>query len=49
MPEPVDLIVPMLREMRSENAALHEQTRTMIAALDARIGNVEIIAREPQK
>jgi hypothetical protein len=41
MAEPVDLILPMLREMRAENAALHERTRTMIAALDIRLGTVE--------
>jgi hypothetical protein len=41
MPEPIDLIVPMLREMRSENASLHEQTRAMISALDARMGAIE--------
>jgi hypothetical protein len=41
MAEPTDLILPMLPEMRAENAALHEQTRTMIAALDRRLGVVE--------
>jgi hypothetical protein len=41
MAEPADMIVPMLREMRAENAALHEQTRELIAALDKRFGAVE--------
>lgn len=41
MAEPVDMLLPLLREMRAENAALHEQTRTMIAALDKRMGAVE--------
>ena len=41
MAEPDDMIMPMLREMRAENASLHEQTRAMITALDRRIGAVE--------
>ena len=41
MAEPSDMIIPMLREMRAENATLHEQTRAMIAALDKRLGTVE--------
>jgi hypothetical protein len=41
MAEPVDMIIPLLREMRTENAALHEQTRALIAALDKRLGAVE--------
>ena len=41
MPEPGDMILPMLREMRAENASLHEQTRAMIAALEKRMGAVE--------
>jgi polyhydroxyalkanoate synthesis regulator phasin len=39
--DPVDMIVPLLREMRSENSALHEQTRELIKALDKRLGAVE--------
>jgi hypothetical protein len=35
------MIVPMLREMRAEKAALHEQTRELIAALDTRLGAEE--------
>ena len=35
------MIVPLLREMRAENPAQHEQTRAMIAALDKRPGGVE--------
>ena len=41
MTEPADMIVPMLREMRAENAGLHEQTRAMITELDRRLGGVE--------
>jgi hypothetical protein len=41
MADPVDMIVPLLREMRPENAALHEQTRELIKALDKRLGAVE--------
>jgi len=45
MSEPVDFIVPMLREMRAENIALHEKTRTDltkdIARLDKRIEKIE--------
>ena len=43
MAEPADMIVPMLREMRAENAALHEQTRGLLAALDKRLGAVETV------
>ena len=41
MADPVDMIVPMLREMRAENVALHQQTRELIAELDKRLGAVE--------
>lgn len=41
MAEPANMIVPLLREMRPENAALHEQTRKLIGALDKRLGAVE--------
>jgi hypothetical protein len=41
MTEPADMILPLLREMRAENAALHEQTRAVLAALDKRLGGVE--------
>ena len=41
MAEPADMIVPLLREMRAENAALHEETRELIKALDKRLGAVE--------
>ena len=41
MAEPVDLIIPMLREMRSENIAMHEHTQTLIAAREKRVGAVE--------
>jgi hypothetical protein len=35
------MIVPLLREMRAENATLHQQTRALIEALDRRLGRVE--------
>ena len=35
------MITPLLREMRAENAALHEQTRDLIKASDRRLGAVE--------
>jgi len=41
MAEPTDMIVPLLREMRAENATLHQQTRALIEALDRRPGRVE--------
>lgn len=41
MTDPADMIVPLLREMRAENLAQHEQTRALIAALDKRLGGVE--------
>lgn len=41
MVETADLIMPMLREMRAENASLHERTRTLIAALEKPMGAVE--------
>jgi hypothetical protein len=41
MAEPADMIIPMLPEMRAENAGLHEQTRAMIAELKKRLGGVE--------
>ena len=41
MSDPVDFIIPMLREMRAENAALHDKTRTDIARLDQRIEKIE--------
>jgi hypothetical protein len=39
--EPADMIVPLLREMRAENATLHQQTRALIEVLDRRMGRVE--------
>jgi hypothetical protein len=41
MADPVDMIVPLLREMRIDNVALHEQTHGLIKALDKRSGAVE--------
>jgi polyhydroxyalkanoate synthesis regulator phasin len=36
-----DMIVPLLREMRAENATLHQQTRASVDALDKRLGKIE--------
>ena len=41
MTDPADTIVPLLREMRSENLTLHEQTQAPVGALDKRLGGVE--------
>ena len=41
MVEPADMIVPLLKEMRTENVSLHEQTRSMVAALEKRMGSAE--------
>jgi polyhydroxyalkanoate synthesis regulator phasin len=35
------MIVPILREIRAENAGLHEQTRGLIRTLDKRLGAIE--------
>jgi hypothetical protein len=41
MADPVDMIVPLLRDMRAENAALHEETRGLIKILEKRLGAIE--------
>ena len=41
MADPVDMIIPMLPEMRAENAAFHEQTRELVRALERRLGTIE--------
>ena len=41
MTDPADMIVPLLREMRTENLAQHEQTRALVMLLDKRSGGVE--------
>ena len=41
MTDPADMIVPLLREMRAEKLAKHEQTRALVMALDKRLGGVE--------
>jgi hypothetical protein len=41
MAEPDDMILPLLPEMRAENASLHERTRVMLAEIDKRLGSVE--------
>jgi archaellum component FlaC len=41
MAEPTDMIMPMLREMREENAKQHEQTRKELAAVNHRLDRIE--------
>jgi hypothetical protein len=41
MTDPADMIVPLLREMRAENLAQHEQTRALVTMLDKPLGGVE--------
>jgi hypothetical protein len=41
MADPIDMILPLLREMRTENATLHEQTHAILKELDRRLGTVE--------
>ena len=41
MTDPADMIVPLLREMRGENLAQHEQTRALVMALDNRLSGVQ--------
>ena len=41
MSNPIDLIIPMLREMRAENAALHDKTRQDVSGIEKRIEKIE--------
>ena len=41
MPEPTDMIIPMLQDMREENRFLHAETRRELAQLTARMEAVE--------
>jgi len=41
MTDPADMIMPLLREMRTQNLAQHEQTRALVMALDKPLGGVE--------
>lgn len=41
MSDPVDFIMPMLREMRAENAALHDRTHADFARMEKRIEKIE--------
>jgi hypothetical protein len=50
MADPVNMVVSLLQVMRIENAALHEQTRGLIRALEGRLAAVEQAAeRGPTK
>ena len=41
MSDPVDFIMPMLREMRAENVALHEKTHADFTRMEKRIDKIE--------
>jgi hypothetical protein len=41
MAEPADMIVPMLREMRAENAARHAQSLERFTLIDQRLDKIE--------
>jgi hypothetical protein len=41
MADSIDMIIPMLREMRAENAALHAQTREKFTVVDQRLDKLE--------
>ena len=38
MTDPVDMIIPLLREMRTENAARHEVLEKRLGAIESAIG-----------
>jgi hypothetical protein len=46
MADTLDMIIPLLREMRAENAARHAETRELMNALDKRL---EATPRETQE
>lgn len=41
MAEPADMIVPLLPEMRVENARLHQETRNQIEVMERRLVKIE--------
>jgi len=41
MAEPADMIVPLLREMREENRALHGATANRLDVIERRLGKLE--------
>jgi hypothetical protein len=41
MADPADMVVPLLREMRAENAARHEQSLEKFAAIEQRLDKIE--------
>jgi hypothetical protein len=41
MAEPEDMILPMLREMRAENAARHDQTLEKFTSIERRLDKIE--------
>ncbi len=40
MAEPEDMILPMLREMRAENAARHDQSLEKFASIESRLDKI---------
>lgn len=41
MAEPIDMIMPMLREMRAENATLHNQHSVRFDVIEHRLAKIE--------
>jgi hypothetical protein len=41
MAEPEDMILPLLREMRAENAARHDQTQEKFTSIERRLDKIE--------
>jgi hypothetical protein len=41
MADPADMILPLLREMRAENATLHGQTRERLTIVEQRLDKLE--------
>jgi hypothetical protein len=41
MAEPEDMILPLLREMRAENAARHDQTLEKFTSIERRLDKIE--------
>jgi hypothetical protein len=49
MAEPTDMILPLLREMRAENTAQHQQTRADLAGVEKRLEKRLRAVEEAQK
>jgi hypothetical protein len=42
MAEPEDMILPLLREMRAESAACHQEMRETFLSIDKRLAAIEL-------